>query len=201
MPIFKMADCVSITDIETAKLQFKEHGICCIRGAVNVEDIHQLEVNFSTLPVDPRQPSRKGACTNNDKLNSTVLDTLFISDFLTDEEHQLAFPVEMRRYDQNSQGMRKHVDTTMFSPPQLEAVLTVNNSDNCTKFVWTDKDSNTHSLQPQKGDLMYVLAGKTPHEVTPLCDGRRDIIKFATADKNSSPKEEFINELAACPTI
>ena len=193
--------CFGVDDIEKAKRDLEEYGVCCIRGAIDESDVNKSGVDFAQLPHDTRESSRTGGCTNNAHLKDIIDRTLPLSEFLTGTAQRLAFPIEARRYEHPSRGMDMHVDTELYSPAQLEAVYTVRNTDTCTRFEWKDGRNRIHSLQPSRGDLVYVLAGRTEHQVTSLCDGTRDILKFATASHTATRTDNYQTELEECAPV
>ena len=101
------------------------------------------------------------------------------------------FPIEHRIYPNGSKGMKWHIDTLLYDLPQYEAVFTVNNnSDSVTE--WIDDSRKRQWTEPNS--LLLVKAQGDYHSVTPVNQGRREILKLIyTQSKN--PNENFYKEL------
>lgn len=108
----------------------------------------------------------------------------------TDEVYELAphIPVEVRSYEKIGACMAWHVDDVLYDPPQIEVVLTLENTSDC-QTVWkvnvddtTDPSSITTTYNSQETDrnsALLLRAGVTPHCVTSLKRGKRIILKCA----------------------
>mmetsp|Transcript_27439 Transcript_27439/g.71210 ORF Transcript_27439/g.71210 Transcript_27439/m.71210 type:complete len:272 (+) Transcript_27439:71-886(+) len=86
------------------------------------------------------------------------------------------YPVELRLYPVSSY-MDWHVDELMYTEPQYEMILTLENStDSFTQ--WVDANGQTVSTWAEPNSLIVVKAGAALHQVTRVKKGRRAILKF-----------------------
>ena len=103
-------------------------------------------------------------------------------------------------YPTGSNGMRWHVDTSMFTPDCLEVVLTLENTSD-SKFLY-DMIS-TKTVTPSANTLAIVKPSSVLHKVTPVTKGYRTILKFVVEllDDNNENKfnGNFKDELSKCP--
>ena len=109
-----------------------------------------------------------------------------------------SFPVEFREYPPESAGMPWHVDLCMYDPPQVEAVLTVTNSNPQTSVQWKERDGTLRTMRPAENDLLLVRAcqGGPAHRVTPLGkQGSRTIVKFLLTHDDAVPTVSHSREL------
>ena len=111
------------------------------------------------------------------------------------------FPVEYRTYPAQSAGMQRHSDLPMFDPPQTELVYTVRNDDAQTRFRWWDVHGKRHEVAPRPNDLVMVRASGPLHDVTPLGDGTRSIVKFVAHAPTATPRATVLEtQRQHCPT-
>jgi hypothetical protein len=100
-------------------------------------------------------------------------------------------PVEVRVYQTTGSGMSWHIDDVLYEPkPQLEVVITLENTSDCVT-MWK-KENDEKSMQSQETDPNSVLvlkAGGPLHCVTSLKRGRRMILKCAYVSKDSAFRE------------
>jgi hypothetical protein len=81
------------------------------------------------------------------------------------------FPIEYRQYVPGS-FMHKHRDQLIYTIPQYECVLTLNNTtDSVTKMAGKP-------IKAQPNSLMIVRAQGIEHEVTKVTQGERKFLKF-----------------------
>lgn len=199
-----MVECVTVDELDRVAKDMKKYGVACVNGLLDADRVDNALEGVGDMQVDPRVPSRQGGCVFSDKLDRIVEEGMGVHRKVSGDvcdTHRLAFPIEYRRYPSNSGGMDAHVDTVLYDTPQMEAVYTVSNTDTCTRFVYTDNDGKRRELQPKRGDLIYVQAGRTVHEVTPLCDGERNILKFATTCPGNVATDELSDAIVNCPKL
>lgn len=99
--------------------------------------------------------------------------------------------------------MEWHVDDILFTKPQIELVLTIENSSDC-QTMWEDKqklqqhgylgnDLSTSSnppmsvvqaVQTEPNSVILIQAGGARHKVSALKNGRRVILKFVFVDNS-----------------
>lgn len=101
-------------------------------------------------------------------------------------------PVELRVYEKPGAGMDWHVDDVLYDPtPQLEVVLTLENTSDCRtmfKVPGSDNtdDSNVQIVETDVNSSLIILAGGVPHCVTSLKHGKRSILKCAYVDPSAT---------------
>ena len=100
---------------------------------------------------------------------------------------------KIRVYDQLGSGMEWHVDDILFTRPQIEIVLTIENSSDC-ETMWEESisgmksssdDENMRDLkkikavQTEPNSVILIQAGGARHRVSALKNnGQRLILKF-----------------------
>lgn len=84
-------------------------------------------------------------------------------------------PVEMRLYPPGS-SMPFHRDMLLFSTPQLELILTLENTSDSTT-CWNALDGTPHRMRTRPNSLIAVMAGGAPHCVSRSTRGERLILK------------------------
>jgi hypothetical protein len=73
--------------------------------------------------------------------------------------------------------MAWHRDEALFTPPQLELVLTLSNtSDSATE--WVDASGQLQREWTEANSLIVVRAGAALHRVTAVRRGAREIVKI-----------------------
>ncbi|KAL7552250.1 hypothetical protein ACHAWF_015480 [Thalassiosira exigua] len=123
---------------------------------------------------------------------------------LTGEEGQLGrmilapdVPIEIRVYERVGAGMEWHVDDDLYLPGQVEVVLTLENSSDCTT-MWRPHDLplpsdgsgvkyDVRSEQTTPNSALILRAGSVEHKVSPLRVGRRAILKMAFVREGAKP--------------
>ena len=101
-------------------------------------------------------------------------------------------PVELRVYEKPGAGMDWHVDDVLYDPtPQLEVVLTLENTSDCrTMFkvsgISNVCDNNVQIVETDVNSSLIILAGGAPHCVTSLKHGTRAILKCAYVDPSAT---------------
>ena len=103
-------------------------------------------------------------------------------------------------YPTGSNGMRWHMDTSMFTPNCFEVVLTLENTSD-SKFLYDMLF--TKEIIPKPNTIAIVKPVSVLHKVTPVTVGYRTILKFIIefVDENNENKfnGNFENELKKCP--
>lgn len=96
---------------------------------------------------------------------------------------QSDFPIEYREYPLQSKGMNWHKDTLLYQKPQYEAIYTIDNtSDSYTQ--WIDDDGNLQYIWTEPNSILLVKAQGLLHNVTPLTQGVRNILKLIYTQTN-----------------
>ena len=110
------------------------------------------------------------------------------------------YPIELRVYRVGS-GMDWHVDDALYTAPQCELVLVLDNtSDSVTE--WTDATGELHSEWTPPNSALLVRAGGARHRVQPLRRGERTILKMVWCETGSTPLEDrFYDHLDSLPGL
>lgn len=87
-------------------------------------------------------------------------------------------PVQVRSYEKFGANMAWHEDDVLYDPPQVEAVLTLENTSDCVT-MWKEGEQVVHSKETDPNSVLLLQAGGPLHCVTSLKRGRRIIIKCA----------------------
>lgn len=92
-------------------------------------------------------------------------------------------PVEVRVYEIEGSGMSWHIDDVLYSPrPQLEVVITLENTSDCVTMWKKKNDGNIiYSQETDPNSVLILKAGGPSHCVTSLKRGKRTILKCAFA--------------------
>lgn len=194
-------------DLDAIRSQFERDGVVCLRDAfANHSDMQRASAHTQVF-ADARVPSRKSQCLPEEHAvaQGVYTDSRVNGIFEDLHGYPLArsphFPTEYRTYPPQSAGMHAHSDLTMFSPPQTELVYTVRNSDDATRFRWWGADGEMHVIRPEPNDLVMVRASGALHDVTPLSNGTRSIVKFVAHAPNAIPDEKTLGtQRQHCPT-
>eukprot|EP00980_Cylindrotheca_fusiformis_P031129 scaffold25855_cov132-Cylindrotheca_fusiformis.AAC.2 len=93
-------------------------------------------------------------------------------------------PVEVRLYEKAGSSMAWHEDDVLYDPPQVEAVVTIENSSDCVT-VWKKGDL-LKSQETDPNSVLLLKAGGPLHCVTSLKRGRRLILKCAYRTGNAT---------------
>lgn len=110
-------------------------------------------------------------------------DTMVLSEHL---------PVQVRSYEKVGASMAWHEDDLLYDPPQIEAVLTLENNSDC-KTMWKVGEQ-IHSTETDRNSVLLLKAGGPIHCVTSLKRGRRVIIKCAYVSSKAKYREGIYNE-------
>ena len=98
-------------------------------------------------------------------------------------------PVEIRTYEREGAGMAWHVDDTLYDPPQIEVVWTLENDSDC-KTMWKEVGTETQkSVETEPNSAVLLSAGGASHCVTHLKYGKRIILKCAYIEKGAFFRE------------
>lgn len=104
-------------------------------------------------------------------------------------------PIEIRTYEREGAGMPWHVDDTLYDPPQIEVVWTLENDSDCTT-MWkeeqggiTKDDDKLHSVETEPNSAILLSAGGASHCVTHLKHGKRVILKCAYVKEGAAFRE------------
>ena len=92
-------------------------------------------------------------------------------------------PVEVRSYEKFGAGMAWHEDDVLYDPPQVEAVITLENTSDCVT-MWKNYDK-LESRETDPNSALILKAGGPSHCVTSLKRGRRVILKCAFASSEA----------------
>ena len=156
----------------------------------------------SKLILDTREKERKKYTIYDKTINEKLEQILVNKNLIQIMENQINshinkkhdYPIELRLYDNNSQGLRWHVDKALFYNPYYECVLTLEN-DTYSMFQYLDENGNIKNIIPKTNTLVCVTPNSVPHSVTPSLKGNRLILKFVvTFQHNSVNKSNFNSE-------
>ena len=186
------------------------NGIIYIKNAYNDDIFNQIKNELKYfkkyLSVDKRVPGRKSICINNKhKLNKLIYNSTFIKslqNIILSKLKKTSYPIEYRKYFTGSQGIKWHKDKSLFTKPQYELVLTIENSSD-SKTMWKDKNNKLHSIKTKPNSIIMVKAHDIEHKVTKINNGERFIIKFILFDKNQKfiKNNNYKFELNNCKLI
>ena len=93
-------------------------------------------------------------------------------------------PVEIRTYEKTGAAMAWHEDDVLYDPPQVEAIITLENNSDC-QTLWKKPTGMIESKETDPNSVLLLKAGGPSHCVTSLKRGRRVILKCAYAAKGS----------------
>jgi hypothetical protein len=96
-------------------------------------------------------------------------------------------PVEVRVYEKFGAAMAWHEDDVLYDPPQVEAVVTLENNSDCVTMWKNGEQVETQETDPNS--VVLFKAGGPLHCVTSLKRGRRVILKVAYASSEASFRE------------
>ena len=98
-------------------------------------------------------------------------------------------PVEVRIYEKEGAGMEWHVDDVLYSPSQVEVVLTMENNSDCIT-IWEEGESSSskrvEAAETTPNSAILIKAGGARHKVSSLKNGRRVILKFVYVQKGAA---------------
>ncbi|KAL3943536.1 MAG: hypothetical protein SGBAC_002394 [Bacillariaceae sp.] len=101
-------------------------------------------------------------------------------------------PVEVRLYEKVGASMAWHEDDVLYDPPQIEAVITIENNSDCVT-MWKDGE-RLLSRETDPNSVLLLKAGGPLHCVTSLKRGRRLILKCAYRTGNATFQEGIHKE-------
>lgn len=109
-------------------------------------------------------------------------------------------PVEVRVYEKPGAGMEWHVDDVLYDPPQIEVVITIENTSDC-ETMWKSQDgSRSTCLETDINSAIVLKAGGVRHRVKPMRYGRRVILKCAYVDQHATfYKNELVKQFDSPP--
>mmetsp|Transcript_17801 Transcript_17801/g.52943 ORF Transcript_17801/g.52943 Transcript_17801/m.52943 type:complete len:229 (-) Transcript_17801:22-708(-) len=105
------------------------------------------------------------------------------------------FPVELRRYPRGA-SMGWHKDEALYEEPQLECVLTLENSSD-SETRWERADGAVASMWLPPNSLLVVRAEGASHGVTPVRSGDRLIAKYVLAAQPVVKLQAWYDNLAS----
>ena len=110
----------------------------------------------------------------------------FVRKCTGDETMMLAadIPVQLRSYEKYGASMAWHVDDVLYDPPQVEIVLTLENTSDCVT-MWKVGE-RLHSMETDPNSVLLLQAGGPLHCVTSLKKGRRLILKCAYVSSHAT---------------
>ena len=111
------------------------------------------------------------------------------------------YPIELRSYKVGS-GMEWHKDDQLYSVPQCELVLTLDN-DSDSRTEWIDARGEHHAEWTPPNSALLVRAGETgaSHRVRPLQRGQRTILKMVWASPDCERTDDFYLHLNSLPGL
>lgn len=158
------------------------------------EELTAIAAELSRIKLDKETTSsvarkRIGAVLPSDSETVQILQSGSLSQLIqnvcgSDYELSRNVPVEVRVYEMAGSGMEWHVDDILYDPPQLECVLTVENTSDCTTQWWKNKHE-MEQVSTNPNSVILLEAGRAKHSVSSLKHGRRVIVKCAYIQKNA----------------
>ena len=190
-------------------MTFQEHGIIYIKNAYNDDTFNEIKKQLKQfkkfLSKDNRTPGRKTICINKShKINKLLFNTKFIKsleNMISTKLKKTSYPVEYRKYFTGSNGIHWHKDKLLFTEPQFELVLTIDNtSDSVTQLK--EELGVLHSIKTKPNSIILVKANTVLHKVTKVKSGERYIVKYILFDKNlpQIKNKDYDYELKNCKT-
>lgn len=163
---------------------------------------------LNELKSDDRIPDRKTLCLHPEK-HKIIYDLIYDDPkfnkyikSISDKKYKVrpSFPIELRLYPTGSNGMRWHMDKSMFSPDCYEIVLTLENTSD-SKFLYDL--FLTKEVDPKPNTMAIVRPTSVFHKVTPVNKGYRTILKFVIEFLDENDNNEFngsyVDEIKKCP--
>lgn len=163
----------------------------------------------SKMTYDEREPQRKSHIIMDKTLNRDLEHILISKNLKRILEKALdgkvavdhIYPIEYREYDTQSQGMKWHVDKSLFFNPYFECILTLENN-TYSMFQYYDNEGVIQSVVPKPNTLICVTPNTIPHQVTPTLKGSRTILKFVVTFEHNRPNNKAIkNEMSGSDDI
>ena len=107
-------------------------------------------------------------------------------------------PVEIRTYEKMGAGMAWHEDDILYDPPQVEVVITLENTSDC-RTMWkypksgsnNDDNQEVVAKETDPNSVLILLAGGPSHCVSSLKRGKRVILKCAYASKDAVYRQDL----------
>ena len=162
----------------------------------------QQELSFVTKHLNDESSSiavnRQGASLSPDSQTYKILESGNILDYLRkvsgDDTMALSanLPVEVRLYEKVGSSMSWHEDDVLYDPPQVEAVITIENNSDCIT-MWKDGEKLI-SRETDPNSVLFLKAGGPLHCVTSLRRGRRLILKCAYRSETATFREAIHKE-------
>lgn len=154
----------------------------------------------SKLILDTREKERKKYTIYDKSINDELEKVLINKNLIQIMENQMKskineesnYPIELRLYDNKSQGLKWHVDKALYYNPYYECVLTLEN-DTYSMFQYLDNRGLIKSIIPKANTLVCVTPNSIPHSVTPSLKGNRIILKFVVTFQHNAVNESNFN--------
>ena len=109
------------------------------------------------------------------------------------------FPVELRQYGAGA-SMGWHRDDALYSPPQTEVILTLENTADCfTEWVCADGGRDSAWTTPNSVLLVRAGEGGPSHRVTPVKRGERTIVKLVFHEPDAERSASFYDHINSFP--
>lgn len=166
-------------------------------------DFLKSESNNIQFKNDIRLSSRKTICFKNPSyhpLYSMIYNNKlkgYINNLCGKNPVKPSFPIEYRIYPQGSSGMNWHKDTPLYHGEYYEAVLTLENQSD-SKFNYK-YNNQIKTIKTKPNTLVLVKPNTIQHEVTPINQGYRTILKFVIVFNDNKENDNFTFSYNACP--
>ena len=142
---------------------------------------------------------RMGCCVDARSLAHRSMMSAEISEALSEITGRTLvpseYPVELRMYTTHAE-MGWHQDDTLYVEPQVEVVLTLENTSD-SETEWIDARGERHAQWTAPNSALIVSAGDEGplHRVTPLRRGERTILKlcYTSTDEKCDDFDSHIN--------
>ena len=189
---------------------FKTHGDSLIildnfydkKDFSEIIDFLKSKSNNIQFKNDLRLSSRKTICFKNRSypLYSMIYNNKlkgYINNLCGKIPVKPSFPIEYRIYPQGSSGMNWHSDTALYHGEYYEAVLTLENESD-SKFDYK-YNNQINTIKTKPNTLVLVKPNTIEHQVTPINQGYRTILKFVIVFNDNKENENFISSYNTCP--
>ena len=87
--------------------------------------------------------------------------------------------------------MEWHRDDILYNPCQIEVVLTLENSSDCST-MWKPHNGDIQSVQTTPNSALILKSGDVEHKVSSLRTGKRTILKVAFVREDAVMLENMV---------
>ena len=150
-------------------------------------DYHKLIklIQNDSRPYDINRNGLQKKTINNNQINDLFYSNQKIQEINKNTNNivrRSRIPIEYRIYQKNK-GMHWHKDILLYKEPQYECVFTISNT-STSRTEYIDHTGKKHSQWTKPNSLMIVRADGYFHHVTPVTQGKREILKLVYTPTN-----------------